>query len=268
MPELPVDPGAVRSHTGNDYDDFVDWDARLGREGPFFRELFEKVGVKRVLDVGAGSARHSIMFATWGLEVIAVDPDDSMLAQAEENVARFAGAIAEGGGSVRVVRGGFGGLYRLDVGLVDALICTGNALPHVAGRDGLTEALADFGAVVAPGGVLVLHLLNHARLLDSHVRVVPPKIRDTRSGTKVFLRVIEYPDSGEFLDFDFVTLTRAIDGEWELAHRRSAHTAIPEQLLRSELPCAGFSEIEAFGGHDRHPLTDADESAIITAIRR
>lgn len=268
MPDLSAGPSGAHSHTGNDYDDFVDWDARLGREGPFFRELFERVGVRRVLDVGAGSARHSIMFATWGLDVIAVDPDDSMLEQAEENVIRFADAIATGGGSVRVVRGGFGGLYRLETGLVDALVCTGNALPHVAGRDGLTEALADFGSVVAPGGVLVIHLLNHQRLIDSRLRVVPPKIRDTDSGTKVFLRVIEYPDGGEFLDFDFLTLTRAIDGEWDLAHRRSAHTAIPVALLRSELPCAGFAEIEVFGGHDGHELGDADESAIIVARRR
>jgi len=257
-----------RSHTGGDYDDFVDWDARLAREAPFFRELFEAVGVRRVIDVGAGSARHAIMFATWGLEVIAVDPDDSMLAQAEENVRRFAPEIGAGGGSVRVVRGGFGGLHRLDIGLADALVCTGNALPHVAGRDGLTEALADFGSVLAPGGVLVLHLLNHARLLASRLRVVPPKIRDTGSGTKVFLRVIEYPESGEFLDFDFLTLTRADDGEWDVAHRRSAHTAITADLLRAELPCAGFSELEFLGGHDRHVLSDADESAIVVARRR
>lgn len=257
-----------RSHTGGDYDDFVDWDARLAREAPFFRDLFESVGVSRVLDVGAGSARHSIMFATWGLDVVAVDPDDSMLAQAQDNVTRFAADIAGGGGSVRVVRGGFGGLQRLGTGAMDALVCTGNALPHVAGRDGLTEALADFGAVVAPGGVLVLHLLNHARLLASGTRVVPPKIRDTDSGTKVFLRVIEYPVGEEFLDFDFLTLTRALDGEWDLTHRRSAHTAIPVELLRSELPCAGFGEIEAFGGHDRHALAEGDESVIVVARRR
>lgn len=257
-----------RSHTGGDYDDFVDWDARLSREAPFFRELFEAVGVRRVIDVGAGSARHAIMFATWGLEVIAVDPDDSMLAQAEENVRRFAPEIEAGGGSVRVVRGGFGGLHQLGLGLADALTCTGNALPHVAGRDGLTEALADFGSVLAPGGVLVLHLLNHARLLASRSRVVPPKIRDTGSGTKVFLRVIEYPESGEFLDFDFLTLTRADDGEWDVAHRRSVHTAIPAELLRAELPCAGFAELEFLGGHDRHALSDADESIIAVARRR
>ena len=50
-----------------DYDEFVNWDKRLANEGPFFRDLFEREGVSRVIDVGAGSARHAILFATWGL---------------------------------------------------------------------------------------------------------------------------------------------------------------------------------------------------------
>jgi len=259
---------AERSHSGGDYDDFVDWDARLTREAPFFRALFESEGVSRIADVGAGSARHAIMFATWGLDVTAIDPDESMRAQAEANVARFAPELEAGGGRISVVQGGFGGLHELNLGLVDAITCTGNALPHVEGRDGLTEALADFAAVMAPGAVLVLHLLNHGRLLASRSRVVPPKIRDTTSGTKVFLRVIEYPVGDEFLDFDFLTLTRDAAGEWDVSHRRSPHTAITADLLRSELPCAGFGDIEFLGGHDRHELTDADESIVVVARRR
>ncbi|MDO8987064.1 MAG: hypothetical protein Q7V14_02445, partial [Coriobacteriia bacterium] len=86
--------------------------------------------------------------------------------------------------------------------------------------------------------------------------------------TKVFLRVIEYPSAGEFLDFDFLTLTRALDGEWDLTHRRSEHTAIPAELLAQELSCAGFGDIELLGGHDGHALTDADESIIVVAKRR
>lgn len=251
-----------------DYDEFVDWDARLAREAPFFRDVFERIGVRKVVDVGAGSARHAIMFASWGLEVIAVDPDDSMLAQAEENLDRFADSIVTGGGSVTLVCGGFGELHRMELGRADALTCTGNALPHVAGRDGLTEALADFGSVVAPGGVLVLHLLNHARLLASGSRVVPPKVRETESGTKVFLRVVDLPEGGEYLDFDFVTLLRDSSGAWTLQNRRSLHTIITTERLLSELPCCGFGDIEVFGGHDRHELSDADESIVVTALRR
>lgn len=253
----------------SDYDEFVNWEKRLGGEGPFFRDLFEREGIRRIIDVGAGSARHAILFASWGYDVVAVDPDESMLAQARANAERFAAEITQGGGSLRIVRGGFGELSALGVGPADAVTCTGNALPHVEGRDGLTEALADFASVLVPGGVLVLHLLNHGRLLAKRPRVIPPKVVDTEAGsTKVFVRVIDYPAGDEYLDFDFVTLERDKSGVWSLASRRSPHTAIPVSLLERELPCAGFGRIESFGGHDRHDLMDADESVIVVAQRR
>lgn len=260
--------GEAREAPQSDYDEFVNWDKRLANEGPFFRELFEKEGVRSVVDVGAGSARHAALFATWGLDVVAVDPDESMLGAARANAERFAADIEAGGGSLRILQGGFGELHRLGVGHADALTCTGNALPHVAGRDGLTEALADFSSILVPGGVLVLHLLNHARLLATHSRVVPPKVVDIAGGgAKVFVRLIDYPEGEEFLDFDFVTLVRDPAGTWELSSRRSPHTAIPLELLRRELPCAGFGRIEAFGGHDSHAVTDGDESIIVVARR-
>lgn len=256
---------------GGSYDEFVDWDARLEREAPFFREQFEREGTRRVIDVGAGSARHAIMFASWGLEVVAVDPDESMLAQARENADRFASDIEAGGGSLEIVEAGFGDLARLGLGPADAVTCTGNALPHVAGRDGLTEALADFSSVLVPGGVLVLHLLNHGALLAKRPRAIPPKVRDTSAGTKVFLRMIDYPEPdpswGPVLDFDFVTLVRDAEGTWSVTSRRSPHTAISAETLAAELPCAGFSRLEFLGGHDRHALTDGDESAIVVAYR-
>lgn len=252
----------------SDYDEFVNWDKRLANEAPFFRELLEREGTSRVLDVGAGSARHAIMFATWGLEVVAVDPDESMLAQASQNLERFGDEIVAANGSLQLGVGEFGHLRDLYLEKYDAIICLGNALPHVDGRDGLTEALADFGSMLMPGGVLVLHLLNHQRLLDKHPRVVPPKVVETARGTtKVFLRVIDYPP-GEHVDFDFVTMERDADGSWTVASRRSPHTLIPLSLLESELPCAGFGDIEAFGGHDRRAVSDDAESIIVVAKRR
>ncbi len=245
-----------------DYDQFVDWEKRLGREAPFFRRVFDEVGAASVIDVGAGSAKHSVMFAEWGLSVDAVDPDESMLAQAAANAAEAADRIAEAGGELRLVKGGFGDLASLGLGPADALVCTGNALPHVGGTDELRAAFADFAAAVRPGGAIVLHLLNHARLLARRPRVVPPVVRDTPEGTKVYLRVIDYVGD-EFLDFDFVTLVRDAEGDWSVSNRRSQHMVLPVELLTAELVEAGFERVEVFGGHDGHPLADEDESVIV-----
>ncbi len=252
----------------SDYDQFVDWDKRLAREAPLFRWALKIADARSVIDVGAGSARHSVMFAQWGMSVDAVDPDESMLAQATVNIEAAAESLIEAGGTVRLSRGGFGQLASLGLGSADALVCTGNALPHVEGRKGLRKALRDFAAVLRPGGVVVLHLLNHARLLASRPRVIPPVLRDAPEGTRVFLRVIDYPAGEEFLDFDFVTLVRGPDGAWDLSHRRSAHTALPLEVLDRELRAAGFRDVDVFGDHERAPLDiDRDESVIVVARR-
>ena len=250
----------------NDYDTFVNWDARLARELPFFRALFDEVGATSVIDVGAGSARHAIAFANWGMAVDAVDPDDSMLASAEANIARAAQRIAKAGGELRLLRGGFGDLAALGLGGADALTCTGNALPHVRGLAGLREALADFSAVLRPGGVLVLHQLNHDRLLATKQRSILPVVREVPEGTRVFMRVIDFPaEGGEYLGMDFATVVRDHAGVWTVASRRSAHTIITTKTLLAELAAAGFERIELLGGHDRHALTDADESVLVVA---
>ncbi|MDA3936577.1 MAG: class I SAM-dependent methyltransferase [Actinomycetota bacterium] len=251
-----------------DYDQFVNWEKRLAREAPLFRTQFHEVGAERVLDVGAGSARHSLMFATWGLEVLAVDPSESMLSQARENVAAAAGEVAAAGGSVALVSAGFGELASLDAGLFDALICTGNALPHVGGTEKLHDALADFAAVLRPGAVLILHLLNHARLLESKPRSIPPVVRETEGGTKLFLRVMDYPEGADHMDFDFLTLVRDSSGDWDLTHRSSSHTLLPPDVLVPALERAGFERIELLGAHDGTPLdASADESVIVVARR-
>lgn len=252
----------------SDYDQFVDWNKRLAREAPLFRWAFAKAEAKTVADVGAGSARHSLLFASWGMKVISIDPDDSMLAQAAINIAVAQASLASAGGEIELVRGGFGELAAKGIGPVDALVCTGNALPHVNGAAGLRDAIADFFGVLRPGGVLVLHLLNHSRLAASKARIVPPVLRDTEDGTKVFLRVIDYPPDGEHIDFDFVTLVRDTQGEWQLSRRRSPHTFIPHDTLERELHHAGFTEVRVFGNHERKPLdAEKDESIIVTATK-
>ena len=245
-----------------DYDVLVDWDKRLIREAPFFRDVFASVDARTVADVGAGSARMSLMYASWGLTVYAIDPDPGMLEQARRNA-------AEAGIDLPIHAGAFGDIADIVPGRVDVLTCTGNALPHVDGMPGLKRALADFAEVVRPGGALVLHLLNHQRLLDQRVRTVPPVIRETAEGTLVFLRVLDYDEPGG-IGFDFLTLRRVEPGEWEIANaRHSVHTAMPAYVLVDELDHAGFDRIELFGDHARKPFdAEADESVIVLAYRR
>ena len=52
----------LRVAPASDYDTFVNWDARLARELPFFQRLFAEGGVRSLIDVGRGkrAARHRL----------------------------------------------------------------------------------------------------------------------------------------------------------------------------------------------------------------
>ena len=271
----------TRHNEEREYDELVDWDRRLGREAPFFERLFAEHGVGSVADVGAGSARHSIMYRAWGLDVWAIDPSDDMLDLARENAARL-------GSDVRVLKGGFGEVAALVGRQVDAVTCTGNALPHVRSMEGLREALADLSAVLRPGGLLVLHFLNHHRLVTQRIRTMQPVFRETPTGDKFFLRLLGYTPSGDGILFDFVTLVRdasvretphtieswpkTLDGDpsggWSIRSRRSLHFSMPPGLLTAELERAGFGDVRLYGDHAFRVLdAETDESVIITAVR-
>lgn len=264
-----------------EYDELVDWNRRLEREGPFFRELFAENSVKSVADVGAGSARHAIMFRSWGLEVVAIDPSEDMLELARENANTL-------GSDLRIAQGGFGDVTSITGEPVDALTCTGNALPHVRSIAGLREALEDFARALRPGGLLILHYLNHHRLVSQRIRTMAPVFRETPAGDKFFLRLLGYTPTGDGVLFDFVTVVRdaavreaehTIDswpetlsddpsGGWSLRSRRSLHFAMPYELIGRELESAGFGSLRYFGDHtgkDFEP--DTDESLIVVAER-
>ena len=258
---------------GVGYDAMVDWDKRLAREVPFLQRAFaEAGGVHRVIDVGAGTGQHAIALVRSGYDVVGVDPGAEMLERARANA-------AAAGAHVRFVEGGFGDLVTLGVGPADAAICTGNALPHVAGLAGLDAALADLAAVIRPGGVLVLHLLNHARLLEKRPRFLGPVVRDLPGGdTLVFLRLFEYdpPQAPERIWIEFVTSAKddasaeAGDADlgWSVTANRSAHTVMPLPVLRAALERAGFGGVKVFGDHGGKVFEpDADESVVLTASR-
>jgi SAM-dependent methyltransferase len=252
------------------YDSFVDWRKRIDRERPFFESVFAEHGVHRVMDVGCGTGMLTVEWATWGLDVVGVDPDPGMLEGAVRNAGERAAEVASAGGSVRFVRAGFGEISALDAGPFDAVTCTGNALPHMAGVAALAPTLSEFASALRPGGVLVLHLLNHDRLLDLRPRAIPPVVRDTPDGKRVFLRFMDYPADGILIDF--VKLHRRTDAAegvepWEVSSDSSLHTALPSTVLAAGLEDAGFGSVRMYGSHAGAEFKPhEDESVIVTAV--
>ncbi len=111
-----------------------------------------------VLDLGCATGSQILELALAGMEASGYEPCRPMLelARRKAQERRLTVAFEEGG--------------MLDAGAgfapasLDLVLCIGNTLPHLAGMDELARFLEDMDRLLAPGGRLVLQLLNYDRV--------------------------------------------------------------------------------------------------------
>ncbi len=142
------------------WDELIDWEARAKSEGDFFINIMKERGVRRVLDVAAGTGFHSIRLLKAGFDVTSADGSPEMLAQAFENAKR-AGFI------MKTLHADWRWLSRDVHTQYDAVICLGNSLTHLFSEQDRRKALAEFYSVLNHDGVLILDQRNYDGILDN-----------------------------------------------------------------------------------------------------
>ena len=223
-----------------DYDRFVDWEARLAFEMPFLRVLFGQHQVRRVLDVACGTGHHAIAFSEDGYEATATDVNQAMVDRARANVAAKKARVD-------VYRLGFGGLSEELSGPYDAITCLGNSLPHVLTEEAMVEALADMASMVRPGGILLVQNRNFDRVLARQERFMPPEVRRSEDEEWIFVRF--YDLDGEELRFNMVRLHRRGNESWSTHLEHTQLRAWRRRQLETLLSRSGFDVLSAFGGY-------------------
>lgn len=139
------------------YDKIIHWEKRVAHEAPFYRWLFDRFAVRRVLDVACGTGHHAAMFHSWGLAVEGADASPAMIAFARS---RF----GEPPGLAWVVRNFLTG--HPQPGAFDAVVCLGNSLSLARDSIQVAEAVRSMYVAARKGGCLVIHFLNYARVPD------------------------------------------------------------------------------------------------------
>jgi SAM-dependent methyltransferase len=149
---------------GNMFDDFadvyeamIDWPKRLAHEEPFYRRLFDRLGVRSVVDVACGTGHHAAMFHSWGLRVEGADLSPAMIDRARAN-------FGSANGLSWVVRGFDQPITPAEP--FDAAVCVGNSLALAPDWATVERAIGQMLAAVRPGGLVVVHALNLWRLPD------------------------------------------------------------------------------------------------------
>lgn len=90
------------------------------------------------------------------------------------------------------------------------MLCLGNSLPHLLTPAAVADALADFAAVLSPGGLLVMQNRNFDQVWAARERFIGPQAH--RDGEEEWLFVRFYDFHEETLTFNMVRLHRSEAG--------------------------------------------------------
>lgn len=183
---------ATANHTNEFYDAIAeyytlfnnDWEVRLEREGLGLRSIFRGQGVQRVLDAACGAGAQAIPLAKLGFEVVAADPSPGMMRKARELAEQY--NVAD---DIRFVQTDFLRLPDAVEGPFDAIVCKGNALPHLLLDDEIEATLHNFYDLLRPGGLLVIGMRDFGLFIEDRPRFLPG-----------FTHTFE--DESEFITFD------------------------------------------------------------------
>ena len=200
--ETPASSGipAFYDRLAPDYDDMTGFRKRFVHETPFFRLIVENHHIATALDAGCGTGFHSLLLAQLGVRVTAVDVSVEMLDRLERHG-------REMDLDIRRVRSDFQGIKEVAPGPFDAVFCMGNTLPHLLGEADIRIALTNFSAILRPGGMLFLQILNYDRILATRERIQSAK----ESNGVTFVRFYDFDDSRGLVLFNILRLEKKED---------------------------------------------------------
>jgi len=163
-------------HIADEYDFVTGAAGRRQAAQAMLAELRQRHPFDSVLDVACGNGMHAMMLAEMGAAVTAADIAEAMLGQARRRA-------SDAGLAVRWVHAPMQEIASHVEGPFDAILCLGNSLPHLLDAHQLTRTLAGFARLLAPRGVVVLGLLNYARVLARRERIVGVTRREKGTGS-------------------------------------------------------------------------------------
>jgi len=214
------------------YDRMTGFDERLKKETNTFRRIVEEYAVTSALDAGCGTGAHSVLLATLGVRVTAVDGSTEMLMvlnrHAEERHLK-----------IHTVQAGFENVNDILPEPFDAVFCLGNTLPHLLTEEALVRSLRNFKSLLNPGGVLILQLLNYRRILTERNRILNVQER----GERTYIRFYDFLE--KTVAFSILTLEKH---EGTIVHSLQTTELRPwqsDEVVRG-LAQAGFSGIERY----------------------
>lgn len=220
----------------------------------FFRSVFDKYDVHKVLDCACGTGHDLHLFKTLGYEVYGSDVSEAMLARAVEN-------LSSHGLGVPLQKVDFRELPHHFNTRFDAVVCLSTSLPHLLEETQIIRALASMREVLRDNGILLLTQGMCDKQLKERPRYVP--VINTRDFSRLF--VLEYAE--ETLQIDILDLLHDEDENMfdvaSVTYRIILRDDY-ERLLRK----AGFAEMHYYGNYLSEPYDKEHSNGLIVVAQR
>jgi SAM-dependent methyltransferase len=221
---------------GVDFDRAIDWGARLGQELPFLRAWLQSWNARRAADLGCGTGRHAAALAAEGFEILALDTDPEMLAEARR--------LCTGAAVTLQCHDMRRPLPESDL---DAVFCLGNSLALLPGEAEVLETLRAMHEGLRPRGGFIVHLLNYERFRDPRRAFFPLRTVLDEQGRPLrhYLKQIELHREHAWVHL--ISIGEDESGQWRREVRSDRLLPLRVEDLLPLLREAGFVEMEVFG---------------------
>ncbi len=237
------------------YEAMIDWPKRLAHEAPFYRRLFDRIGVRSVLDAACGTGRHAAMFHSWGLRVEGADVGPRLIARCR---ARFGESDR-----LRWTVRGFEEPVAADEPF-DAAVCVGNSLALAPDLATVGWALEAMLAAVRPGGALVVHVLNLWRMPDGPCIWQKCLRASLPEGETLITKGVHRCGERGYVD-----LVLADPAGGPLRHAESVpFVGLRAKTLGDMARRAGAAKIVFFGGYQDQPYVEAESVDLVMVAEK
>lgn len=234
------------------YEVLSDDAARLEREGPFLAERLNHAPGNRVADIACGTGLHAEFLAGLGANVTASDASSDMIAHAREH--RPHAAIRY---EVRDMREGSGGPY-------DLVLCIGNSLCLLPSMADIEGVFAGAYAMLGPGGVFVVQILNYASEANQKPRYrVDTKRRNERD--IVALKSLVPRGDRTLLSLAFFALG---DGPAGTASETAVLMNLSHEQLAAAAGKAGLRTLGVYGSYGKTAYEPATSSDLVCVFAK
>ncbi len=160
--EIPsLEQSEFVSFIETNYDKMINWDERFEYEFPTLFRIFNREGVKKVLDLEVWTGEYSFGLAKEGINVLGVDHNPSLIRLCNEKRAKQPEKIKK---NIKFVLSDYTGKESLIPGQkFDAIISMGGSLPYL--KQDLNNLLSSVYKSINNNGVFVLQLQNLERIM-------------------------------------------------------------------------------------------------------